>query len=205
MSPYSYIAVTLLNRYKAQWKDVNIELQPVFLPGIMSGAKNEPPATVVAKGTYMFGDLERITTVSGIPFNFPSLFPLMTVSTMRLLVTIQKHEPSKYDQCVKKEEYWVHGKNVTQKDVLISALAPVIGSESKVEEYFQMTSEKDIKQKLIDNTQKALELGAFGAPTFIVKKAGSDESHMLFGSDRFELMASLLGLPYPGLAPSAKL
>ncbi|KAF8983093.1 Glutathione S-transferase kappa 1 [Entomortierella lignicola] len=205
VSPYSYVGVKLLNRYKAQWKDIDVVLRPIFLHGIMTGSKNEPPATVAAKGAYMFQDLDRITKTAGIPFKFPSQFPVLTVSTMRLLIAIQKYEPSKYEQSIEKEEYWVNDKNVSQKDVLVNALVPIFGSKSKVEELYEMTSNKEIKQELIDNTQMAVDVGAFGAPTFIVKKAGSNEELMIFGSDRFELMTSLLGLPYPGLAPSAKL
>ncbi|KAF9437922.1 hypothetical protein BGZ76_010552 [Entomortierella beljakovae] len=129
----------------------------------------------------------------------------MTVSVLRLLIVIQSKEPSKFEQCIQKEEYWVNDQNVSQKDVLIKALTPVIGSESKVQEYYEMTSEKAIKQQLTDNTQKAVDIGAFGAPTFVVKQAGSDKEHMIFGSDRFEYICKLLGFPYPGLAPAAKL
>ncbi|KAF9180491.1 Glutathione S-transferase kappa 1 [Haplosporangium sp. Z 767] len=200
VSPYSYIGVTLLNRYKALWTNVDVELEPVFLAGIMSGSKNQPPATVAAKGSYMAQDLEMIATIAGIPYSFPSQFPIMTVPVMRLLVAVKKHAADKYDKCIEKEEYWVHDHDIVQKDVLLAALAPILGT-SKVDEYFQMTSEKDIKQQLIDNTNKALDAGAFGAPTFIVKKAGSDEEKMFFGSDRFELMSSFLGVPYFGLTP----
>lgn len=80
-------------------------------------------------------------------------------------------------------------------------MAPIFGgSEAKVEELIQMAAEKDIKQKLVDNTNEALDKGAFGAPSFVVKKAGSDEEHFFFGSDRFELMTNFLDLPYHGLA-----
>jgi glutathione S-transferase kappa 1 len=79
-------------------------------------------------------------------------------------------------------------------------LTPILGAD-KAAKYMQQTSEKEIKQQLIDNTNEAIDAGAFGAPTFIIKKAGSDKPHLFFGSDRFEVMASFLGLPYEGLAP----
>ncbi|KAG0252273.1 hypothetical protein BG011_007088 [Mortierella polycephala] len=199
VSPYSYIGVKLLNRYKTLWNNVDVELEPVFLAGIMSGSKNQPPATVAAKGSYMAQDLDLVSATTGIPYSFPSQFPIMTVSVMRLLIVIKKHAADKYDQCIEKDEYWARDHDIAQKDILLAALAPILGT-SKVEEYFQMTSEKDIKQQLIDNTNKALDVGAFGAPTFIVQKAGSDEEKMFFGSDRFELMSTFLGVPYPGLA-----
>ncbi|KAF9965567.1 Glutathione S-transferase kappa 1 [Mortierella alpina] len=202
VSPYSYFAVTLLNRYRSQWKTVDIVLRPVFLPGILSGAKNQPPATVAAKLPYMVADLQRISTCAGIPYTFPSVFPVMSIPAMRLLVAIQKHESEdRYVQCVAKEAYWFNNQNISQKEVLIAAVTPVLGSEAKAEQYYEMTSDKDVKQELIDNTNQAIEAGAFGAPTFIVTTAGSDEPHMFFGSDRFETMASILNVPYPGLAP----
>ncbi|CAO3568355.1 unnamed protein product [Mortierella alpina] len=204
VSPYSYFAVTLLNRYRSQWKTVDIVLRPVFLSGILSGAKNQPPATVAAKLPYMVADLQRISACADIPYTFPSVFPAMTIPAMRLLVVIQKHESDdRYVQCVEKlyEAYWFKDQNISQKDVLIAAVTPVLGSEAKAEQYYEMTSDKAVKQELIDNTNEAIEAGAFGAPTFIVTTAGSDETHMFFGSDRFETMASILNVPYPGLAP----
>ncbi|KAF9906774.1 Glutathione S-transferase kappa 1 [Linnemannia zychae] len=208
VSPYSYYGVKLLNRYKSQWKNVDVELRPVFLAGVLSGAKNQAPANVAAKGAYMMADLERLSVATGIPLQFSSNFPTMTVPASRLLVVIQKNESvATYEQCVEKEAYWAEDKDVGQQEILISTVASILGSVDKATEYMQQTSEKEIKQQLINNTNEAIEAGAFGAPTFIVKKAGSDEPHMFFGSDRFEVITSFLGLPYDGLAPkkSAKL
>lgn len=97
--------------------------------------------------------------------------------------------------------YWGRGEDVTQKEAIVAALAPIFGgSAAKVEELIQKAAGKDIKQQVVDNTNEALEKGAFGAPSFVVKKAGSDEEHFFFGSDRFEIMSSFLDLPYYGLA-----
>lgn len=201
VSPYSYIGVKLLNRYIPFWKDVDVVYQPTFLGGIMNGSSNQPPATVPAKGAYMLRDLNRISSATGIPFRFPSKFPLLTIQPMRLLLVLQKHESDKYIQCIEKlyEEYWFHDKNIIEKEVLVESLAPILGSAEKVEKYLEMTGNKEVKDALLANTEKALEYGAFGAPTMVVKTAGSDKEHLFFGSDRYELMANLLGKPYPGL------
>ncbi|KAF8945748.1 Glutathione S-transferase kappa 1 [Haplosporangium gracile] len=203
VSPYSYYGVKLLNRYKTQWKDVDVELCPVFLAGVLSGSKNQAPANVAAKGAYMFKDLSRLSIATGIPLNFSSNFPAMTVPTSRFLVVIQKTESvATYEQCVEKEAYWVEDKDVSQQEIIINAVTPILGAD-KATKYMQQTSDKEIKQQLIDNTNEAIEAGAFGAPTFVIKKAGSDEPHLFFGSDRFELITSFLGLPYDGLALKA--
>ncbi|KAF9363374.1 Glutathione S-transferase kappa 1 [Mortierella sp. NVP85] len=219
VSPYSYLGVKLLNRYRSQWKDVDIEYRPFFLGGVMNvrdigqlakvlGASNQPPATVPAKGSYMFQDLVRVSAAAGIPFRFPSQFPLLTIQPMRLLIVLQRHAADKYEQCIEKEEYWYNDKNITEKDVLAAALTPILGSAEKFEGYYEMTAQKEVKQQLIDNTDEAVAAGAFGAPTMIVKKAGSNKGHLIFGSDRFEMIAHMLGQPYPGVptqAPQPKL
>ena len=52
-SPYAYMGVEILRRYRDFWGDrVDVEFVPFFLGGIMAGAKNRPPATV--PGNYPF-------------------------------------------------------------------------------------------------------------------------------------------------------
>ncbi|KAF9112556.1 hypothetical protein BGX27_003191 [Mortierella sp. AM989] len=153
----------------------------------------------------MIADLERISTLTGIPFKFPENFPVSTILPMRVLTALQKHEAAeKYEQCIDKDEYFVHGRNISQPEVIQTALNPIFSnSTSKVQSYLDMASQPDIKQIFKENTDEAIARGVFGAPSMIVKKAGDpeDKEHLFFGSDRFEAIAGFLGLPYPGLIP----
>ncbi|KAG0054147.1 Glutathione S-transferase kappa 1 [Gryganskiella cystojenkinii] len=207
VSPYSYYGVTLLNRYKALWGDkVQVEFRPTYLHGIMIGSKNQPPAVVAAKGSYMISDLKKTSAIAGIPFTFPSAFPIQTVHVMRALIVVKNQEPAKYQLAIELlyDAYWNQDKDITQKDVVVATLAPAFGgSAAKVEEILQQATDKDVKQELTKNTEEALEKGAFGAPSFVVKASGSEEEHFFFGSDRFELMSALLNLPYYGLAKNS--
>jgi 2-hydroxychromene-2-carboxylate isomerase len=46
-SPYAYMGVKILSRYRDYWGDrVDVEFIPFFLGGIMVGASNRPPASV---------------------------------------------------------------------------------------------------------------------------------------------------------------
>jgi 2-hydroxychromene-2-carboxylate isomerase len=49
-SPYAYMGVKVLSRYRDYWGDrVDVEFIPFFLGGIMVGASNSPPASVPGK------------------------------------------------------------------------------------------------------------------------------------------------------------
>ncbi|KAG0224112.1 Glutathione S-transferase kappa 1 [Actinomortierella wolfii] len=201
VSPYSYIGFVLLQRYRKVWSNVAVEYKPMFLHGVMTGSQNKPPATVAAKGSYMHGDLTRVSSIANIPYKFPSRFPVSTILPQRVLLVIQKYEPAKLGESIQKEAYWAHDQDISDKQTLIDVLKPVFGgSTAKVEQLLAATQEPEIKKLLTDNTNECVERGGFGAPTFFVKNANTNEEHFIFGSDRFEVIANILGLPYPGLA-----
>jgi len=60
-------------------------------------------------------------------------------------------------------------------------------SESEVKSIMEATTQKEWKDKLLGNTQKALDQGAFGAPWFWVRN-GEGKEEPFFGSDRYVLM-----------------
>ncbi|KAF9375323.1 hypothetical protein BGX21_003817 [Mortierella sp. AD011] len=205
ISPYTFMGKKLLNRYRQQWPDVDIVYKPILLGGIMNSVKNQPLFNFPSKRNHMTADLDRISTLSGVPFKFPENFPVNTILPMRVLTALQKYEATeKYEQCIDKDEYFVHGRNISQPEVIQTALTPILSnSDAKVLSYMQMAGQADIKQAFKENTDEAVARGVFGAPTMIIKKAGEpeDKEHLFFGSDRFEVIAAFLGLPYPGLVP----
>ena len=67
--------------------------------------------------------------------------------------------------------------------------------DEAVREILEAASTAPCKQALTDNTRKAIELGAFGAPFFwVCNKKGEEEP--FFGSDRFHFMWEYLGIPW---------
>lgn len=78
--------------------------------------------------------------------------------------------------------------------------------EDEVKDVLEAASRPHYKQALTDNTQRAIELGAFGAPFFWVRnREGYEEP--FFGSDRFHFMWEYLGIPWSDIAiqPKARL
>ncbi|KAF8944827.1 hypothetical protein BGZ47_003673 [Haplosporangium gracile] len=155
----------------------------------------------------LIADLDRISGVTGVPFKFPQKFPVSTVLPMRVLTALQIHESEKYEQCIDKDEYFIHGRDISQADVIQQALNPIFHSDTtKIESYLQRAAQdQEIKKIFKRYTDEAIAKGVFGGPTFIVRNAGSEEEMLFFGSDRFEMIAATLGLPYAGLTSVSKL
>ncbi|KAF9094446.1 hypothetical protein BGX23_002109 [Mortierella sp. AD031] len=211
ISPYTYMGFKLFNRFRKQWPDVDVTFRPMLLGGVMNAVKNQPLFAFPSKRSHMIADLDRISAVTGVPFKFPTQFPVNTVLPMRVLTALQIHEAEKYEQCIDKlfDEYFVHGRNISQAEVIQQVLGPIFHADtSKVQSYLTLASQPETKELFKQYTDEAVAKGIFGAPTFIVRKAGADpvnekEEMLFFGSDRFEMIAATLGLPYPGLVASS--
>jgi glutathione S-transferase kappa 1 len=80
--------------------------------------------------------------------------------------------------------------------VIEQALTDLGLSKLQIQQLFQRSVQRSVKETLQTKTQEALSLGAFGAPFFVV------QDQVFFGSDRFEQLAVLLNQPWLGVVPS---
>jgi len=170
-SPYSYLA---FHRLPAMAADVGAQVRyrPFLLGAVFKASGNEPPALVPAKGTYMLQDLRRWAQVIGIPFSFPSFFPVHSLLPMRALCTFPENEIRHPAERVF-EAYWSRNEDVSSPEVL----ANLIGADAVAGSSNQL-----IKDQLRAHTDDALSQGAFGAPSFVV----NDE--LYFGNDRLDFV-----------------
>ncbi|TGO41382.1 hypothetical protein BHYA_0022g00210 [Botrytis hyacinthi] len=203
---YSYPALVHLrkNREILLSHDVTVDLIPVFLGGINHGSGNKPPWTLPAKAKYSKFDSARTIEYHGLPNLQPSeFFPPVTLLTQRALCFIK----SRYSVEVFEKTWleifnalWVPPqKNITIPEILKEFLNGLgTFDEKEVEEIMQKATEKEWKDKLLENTKDALEKGAFGAPWMWVRNAEGKEEPF-FGSDRFHFMWRFLGVGFRDL------
>jgi 2-hydroxychromene-2-carboxylate isomerase len=170
-SPYTYLAFHRLPKLASD-ADVNIRLRPFLLGGVFKATGNVPPALVPARGQYMLQDLKRWAASIGVPFAFPSCFPINSLVPMRALCTF---DDATMRQCAIKvfHAYWAESQDVSQPEVL----AALIGADAVAR-----AGDPSIKAILRANTEDAVSRGAFGAPTFFVG------NQMFFGNDRLEFV-----------------
>ncbi len=79
--------------------------------------------------------------------------------------------------------FWTKDKNITQPPV-IAEIAAQVGLDPKW--VLERIEQQDIKDKLKANTDEALKLGAFGAPTMVYK------GKLYWGNDRLVLLEEAL-------------
>eukprot|EP00918_Siedleckia_nematoides_P027804 GHVU01059833.1.p1 GENE.GHVU01059833.1~~GHVU01059833.1.p1 ORF type:complete len:231 (-),score=20.44 GHVU01059833.1:365-1057(-) len=203
VSPYAWIGFEIIHRYKPKW-NLNLELKPFFLGGIMQGSNNKPPGLNPSKGQYLVQDVERMKRHYQIPLNQPSDFlekfmmGTGTLSAMRLLTYIKMTEPQHLERLSRElwMRVWSRDETISSPEDLTQAGLACGLSESFMKNAVNMIKDADVKANLKANTEEALEYGAFGAPTYIVHT--KEGKQMIWGSDRMHIIGDLLGERYEG-------
>ena len=81
------------------------------------------------------------------------------------------------------EAMFYRGVDISKPENMIELLKSQGYSDEETKQILTAASSPEYKQALTDNTQKALDMGAYGAPWFWVRnKEGQEEP--FFGSDR---------------------
>ncbi|KAI9722461.1 MAG: hypothetical protein M1828_004708 [Chrysothrix sp. TS-e1954] len=175
---------------------------------INSAAGNKPPWTLKAKAIHGKFDSARAKKHFGLEkVKTPEVFPIVTLLPLRSLVFIKEIHPQKLESTFREMfvALWEQNQDISKPELCAQALQRNF-SEEGVRQILDAAGGADAKQKLQENTQKALDLGAFGAPWFqVTNKHGKAEP--FFGSDRFHFMWEFLGLPWNNISisPSSKL
>ncbi|KAE9378836.1 thioredoxin-like protein [Stipitochalara longipes BDJ] len=199
---YSYMAITYLlkNRDLLASHNVEIEFHPIFLGGVMVGSDNKPPWTITAKAKYGQFDVLRTKKYHGLEdASPPDFFPPLTLLPQRALCYIKTHFTSSTYEVTFQHFFhalWVLHQNITLPVPLSQTLTSLnLFTSTEVTSIMSATKEKEWKDRLTANTQKVLDLGAFGAPWFWVTNSRG-KSEPFFGSDRFHFMYSFLDIPW---------
>lgn len=193
VSPYSFIAFEFLQKKQNAW-NLEINLCPFFLGGVMKATGNSAPFFLAARAPYLLKDIQRQAQFHNLPMVIPTDFPGHSISAQRFLTAAKVDDPGYLPNL--SHEFWLRhygeGKPINQpQDIQICGQKAGI-STSQIERWIEQTQDELIKNKLKATTQEALDRGAFGAPTFFVKKDGTKDWDMFFGSDRMHLVEELL-------------
>ncbi|SFQ86792.1 2-hydroxychromene-2-carboxylate isomerase [Halopseudomonas formosensis] len=181
-SPASYLAWTQIAQL-AERHGAEVVYQPMLLGGVFKATGNASPASVPAKGRYTRIDFERFARRYQVPFAQNPFFPINTMQLMRGAVALLDGDQFQPYADAVFRAIWVEGQNMGDPDVVARVLG---GQGFDVAGLLQQINDPAVKERLRQITERAIERGVFGAPTFFV----GDE--MFFGQDRLDFVEAAL-------------
>ena len=167
---------------------VKFEYVPILLGGVFKATNNKSPAETLAgiKNKREFQGIETSRFLKRFqvkPYTWNPFFPVNTLNLMRAAIAAQLEGIfGKYVDAAF-HHMWVEPKKMDDPEVALAALS-ASGLDAK--RLFARAAEAEIKAKLIENTQSAVDRGAFGSPTFFVGE------EMFFGKEQLREVEELL-------------
>ncbi len=183
-SPFSYLGSTQIERV-AHASGALVDWRPMLLGALFRdiGTADVPLFEMSPrKRRYLAKDLDDWAAWWGVPFKFPTKFPLRTIGPLRVAVA----EPAVTTALYKAT--WVDDRPIDEPDVLRAVLDEAGFDGAGL---LERTQDPAVKAKLRENTELAKAAGACGAPTFVVRR-GDAAPITLWGQDRLEMVGHAL-------------
>jgi len=186
-SPNAYLSHLVIPQIE-QRTGVKFVYVPILLGGVFKLTNNRSPAESLVgiknKPEYERLEMNRFLRRHGITrFRSNPFFPVNTLMLMRGAIAAQSLGVfARYvDEMYR--HMWAEPKKMDDPNVLRAALDES-GLDS--ERFFELVQMPEIKNRLLQNTQRSVERGTFGAPTFFVGE------EIFFGKDRLRDVEELI-------------
>ncbi len=186
-SPNAYLSHLVLPEIEKR-TEVKFEYVPILLGGVFKLTNNRSPAESLVgiknKPEYERLEMNRFLRRHGITrFQRNPFFPVNTLMLMRGAIAAQSL--GVFERYVDEmyRHMWADPKKMDDPNVLRAALAES-GLDS--ERFFELVQTPEIKDRLLENTRRSVERGAFGSPTFFVGE------EIFFGKDRLRDVEELI-------------
>ena len=178
-SPNAYLSHLVIPEIERR-TGVEFEYVPILLGGVFKLTNNRSPAESLAgiknKPEYERLEMSRFIRRHRITrFRLNPFFPVNTLTLMR--GAIAARSLAVFDRYVDEifRHMWADPKKMDDPSVLSAALEE---SGLDADRLLELVQTREIKDELLANTERSVERGTFGAPTFFV---GDD---IFFGKDR---------------------
>jgi 2-hydroxychromene-2-carboxylate isomerase len=188
-SPNAYLCHLVLPEIEAR-TGVAFEYVPILLGGVFKLTNNRSPAESLAgirnKPEYERLEMQRFLRRHGITrFRMNPFFPVNTLTLMR--GAIAAGSLGVFERYVDEvfRNMWEEPRKMDDPLVLRAALD---ASGLDAVHLLELAGSPEVKSRLLENTQRSVERGTFGAPTFFV----GDEIY--FGKDRLRDVEEAIAL-----------
>jgi 2-hydroxychromene-2-carboxylate isomerase len=179
-STYSYLSAMRIEELGRE-HGVEIVWRPFLLGPIFKaqGWDNSPFSLYPAKGRYMVRDIQRIAAERGLTFRLEThKFPQSSLNAARLGIVAAEEG---WAPVFTRELYLLQfrdAENIAEPGTLGRALKAA-GQEPEM--LLKRIGEQRVKDALRAQSERAAQLGIFGAPTFV-----TEDGELFWGDDRLE-------------------
>jgi 2-hydroxychromene-2-carboxylate isomerase len=177
-STYSYPAAMRIEAL-VEGRDIALRWRPFLLGPIFAeqGWRDSPFNLYLAKGRYMWRDLERLCGQSGLPFHRPIPFPQNTILASRTALALADQVRPAFTRAVFSAEFG-HSRPIAERPVIAEILRDLGYHPAEV---LERAATEAVKQKLRMQNEEARRLGIFGSPCLI-----AEGGELFWGNDRLE-------------------
>ncbi len=176
-STYSYLTVMRLAD-TAKQAGVTVRWRPFNVRHVMVEQKNIPFTNKPVKTAYMWRDIERRAAGYGLQPKIPAPYPLPELVFANQVAILGCQEGWGEAYTTQTYRQWFEkGLRPGEKPNLSTSLA-AIGQDA--ERVIEQANSDRIVQALADETEQAMALGVFGAPSFVVG------TEVFWGDDRLD-------------------
>jgi len=178
-SPNAYLSHLVIPAIEAR-TGAKFTYSPVLLGGVFKATNNVSPAVsmqgIKNKSEYAGIETQRFLAKHNITgFNRNPFFPVNTLQIMRGAIFAQQE--GIFERYVDEvfKHMWSEPKKMDEADVITEAL---VESRLPAADIMEGIQDANVKQQLITNTNRSVEMGTFGSPTFFVS------GEIYFGKDK---------------------
>jgi 2-hydroxychromene-2-carboxylate isomerase len=183
-SPFAYLAATQIEAV-ARRAGAAIRWKPFLLGGLFKaiGTADVPLFTMPEPKRALAGvDMMRWAEHHGVPFRFPSRFPMSSVKALRMVLQVPDAQKAPLVHAIFRA-YWAEDRDIGA-DAELAAIAGSVGLDGAA--LVAGTKGDAVKARLKDATEEAERAGLCGAPSFLVG------SHLFWGQDRLPFVERAL-------------
>lgn len=177
-SPYGYFAATRIEAVASKhgrW----VNWQPILLGSVFKITGGQPLPSLPLKGDYAKRDIARSARLLGVPFNYPSKFPISGVAPSRAVTWLQAKDQQKAKALALAlyQAFFVNDRDISDPNITAEVAAELGHDRAAVTAGMNDQSTKDTLRKEVE---AAIAKSVFGSPYFVV------DGEPFWGHDRID-------------------